>query len=328
MIAKERGIPIKLQKLEALLRRLPHSHPKIALIKEEYLKVRAGYQGEKSLDYYLSLLPDKKYYIFHQLRLPFKQQHFQIDTLVLSPYFMTILEVKNISGTITFDYNFNQLIRTKNGIEEAFQDPISQVKRHQFQLKYLLQENKYLDIPIIPQVIISNPSTLIKKEGFPQKNPTNITQSTNLIFEIEKLTKMNKKEVLAKNQLTKLVKLLLKKHIPEEYDVLKQFEINKDQILRGVHCPDCSKISMLRVHGKWICQSCQFSSKTAHVESLKDYALLISAVISNIDVREFLQISSQTLATNILQSLNVLSSGKGRSTMYHLGPKINLLKKI
>jgi len=120
MIAKERGVPIKLQKLEILLRRISFLHPKMPKIKEDYLKVKAGYMGEKSLDYYLSFLPEEQYYIFHYLRLPYQNHHFQIDTLILSPYFIPIFEVKNISGTITFDYNFNQLIRAKEGLEQAF----------------------------------------------------------------------------------------------------------------------------------------------------------------------------------------------------------------
>ena len=136
---------------------------------------------------------------------------------------------------------------------------------------------------------------------------------------MEHLNKMYKKEVLAKSQLSKLVKFLLKKHTPEEYDALKKFDINKNEIIRGVHCPSCQKIPMLRCHGRWVCPSCQFSSKTAHTDSLIDFALLFNTKkISNRETRDFLQISSQTMATNILQSMNLPSSGKGRSKIYHL----------
>lgn len=319
MIVKERGVPIKLQKLEILLRRLPPIHPKFAIIKEEYLKAKAGYLGEKSLDYYLSFLPDKQYYIFHYLRLPYQHHHFQMDTLILSSFFITILEVKNISGTITFDYNFKQLIRTQNRREQAFQDPISQVNRHQFQLKNLLQTSKYPGIPIIPQVVISNPSTLIKTEGVSKQTPTIITQSTGLLLQMEQLSKIYKKEVLAKSQLSKLVKFLLKKHTPEEYNALKKFDINKNEIIRGVHCTSCRKIPMLRCHGRWVCPSCQFSSKSAHADSLIDFGLLFNTnKISNREARDFLQISSQTMSTNILQSMDLPSSGNGRSKIYNL----------
>jgi len=326
LIAKERGVPIKLRKLEILLRRLTPLHPKMAIINEEYHKVRAGYLGEKSLDYYLSFLPDKQYYIFHYLRLPYQNHHFQMDTLILSPCFITILEVKNISGTITFDYNFNQLIRTKNGAEQAFQDPVSQVNRHQYQLKNLLQSGKFPCIPIVPQVVISNTSTIIKTEGQPRHPSTIITQSTGLLLQIENLSKMHKREILVKTQLNKLVRFLLKKHTPEEYEALNHFNINKKEILRGTHCPNCHKIPMVRCQGKWNCPSCTFSSKTAHIESIIDISLLFNhKTVSNKEVRDFLQIPSQTMATNILKSLNLPSSGKGRSKIYHLQNIINPL---
>ncbi|PKR83966.1 NERD domain-containing protein [Heyndrickxia camelliae] len=319
MITKERGVPIKLRKLEILLRRLHPLHSKMAIINEEYHKIRAGYLGEKSLDYFLSFLPEKQYYIFHYLRLPYQNHHFQIDTLILSPNFITILEVKNISGIITFDYNFNQLIRTKNGVEQAFQDPVSQVNRHQFQLKNFLQSSKFPNIPIIPQVVISNTSTLIKTEGQPRRPSTIITQSAGLLIQIENLSKMYKKEILNKNQLTKLIKFLLKKHTPDEYDVLNQLNINKNEILRGTHCPNCCKIPMYRNHGKWVCPSCHCASKTAHIESLIDFSLLFNKkVIANKEVRDFLEISSQTVATKILKALDLPSTGNGRSKMYHL----------
>ncbi|MGV3464645.1 MAG: nuclease-related domain-containing protein [Heyndrickxia sp.] len=38
------------------------------------------YNGEQSVDYFLSLLNEKKYFIFHDLRLQVNNHFFQIDT--------------------------------------------------------------------------------------------------------------------------------------------------------------------------------------------------------------------------------------------------------
>lgn len=78
----------------------------------------AGYRGEQSLDYYLGFLTN--YFILHDLRLPDRDHHFQLDTLLISPYFILILEVKNISGTLIFDDHFKQLIRVTPEKEEGF----------------------------------------------------------------------------------------------------------------------------------------------------------------------------------------------------------------
>ncbi|MFY4775123.1 hypothetical protein [Metabacillus sp. RGM 3146] len=69
MIIKPRNIPLHIQQLEALLRRLPESHPKRSFIQEDYLKNMAGYRGEQSVDYYFTYLDKDKYYILHDLRL-------------------------------------------------------------------------------------------------------------------------------------------------------------------------------------------------------------------------------------------------------------------
>ncbi|MFX3623267.1 MAG: nuclease-related domain-containing protein [Ectobacillus sp.] len=135
MIVKERKKPVKIQKLEALLRRLPPQHPKQKEIEENLAKSLSGYRGEQSLDYYLSFLPPKQQLILHDLRLKENGRYFQIDTLILTKAFILIIEAKNIAGTIFFDTAFHQLIRTIDGKEEAFPDPIMQITRQKQQLQ-------------------------------------------------------------------------------------------------------------------------------------------------------------------------------------------------
>ncbi|MGG3641280.1 nuclease-related domain-containing protein [Bacillus gobiensis] len=170
MIIKERKYPISLQKLEAILKRLPKKasfSAKRALIEEEFLKQKAGYNGEQSIDYHLRLLPDKKYFILQDLRLANKYGYFQIDTLILSQHFLVILEIKNIRGTIYFDDDFNQLIRSVDGKEEGFLDPMLQISRQQSELMHWLsnENNIFTNVPIETFVVISNPSTIIKSSS-------------------------------------------------------------------------------------------------------------------------------------------------------------------
>ena len=65
LLAKERGKPIKIDQLEALLRGLNKNHSKIPLIEPDLKKRKAGYNGEKAVDYQLSFLKDKKYMVFN-----------------------------------------------------------------------------------------------------------------------------------------------------------------------------------------------------------------------------------------------------------------------
>jgi len=138
LIIKNRLIPIRIRLNEALIRRIPAAHPQRSTIEGDLAKRRAGYRGEQSLDYYLSHLPDKEFTILHDLRLFNGSTYFQIDTLILSPYFALIIEVKNILGTLLFDETFNQFIRTRNEKEEGFPNPLIQAKRPENTIKNLV----------------------------------------------------------------------------------------------------------------------------------------------------------------------------------------------
>jgi hypothetical protein len=101
MIMKPRIKPLRILQNEALLRRLPDYHRKRQEIETDNRNRIAGYNGEKRLDYYLSLLPNNEFKIYNDLRLTL-QYAFQIDSLIITPFFAAIIEVKNYSGTLYF----------------------------------------------------------------------------------------------------------------------------------------------------------------------------------------------------------------------------------
>lgn len=162
MIKKELKLSIKIQKLQALLRRLPLNHIIRTKIEEEYAKSMAGYRGEKSVDYHLRPLFNKDFLVLHDIRLLRNEQYFQMDIVILTRRYILILEVKNMSGTLCFDQTFKQLIRTINGREESFPDPIIQVRRQQKNLQKWLSDHKFPELPIHSFIVISNPATILK----------------------------------------------------------------------------------------------------------------------------------------------------------------------
>src|SRR5690606_29672172 len=99
-------------KLKALIGRLRSSHPKYPDVKADLSNRKSGERGENSLDYHLTFLPDKTFYSLHDLRLKNEfGYYFQMDTLLLSHPFTTLLDVKNCGGHVIFDQQFNQLIQ-------------------------------------------------------------------------------------------------------------------------------------------------------------------------------------------------------------------------
>jgi hypothetical protein len=322
LIKKEREIPIKLRKLEALLRRLPSNHLKRSKIEEEYAKIRAGYRGEKSIDYYLNSLDEKRFFVFHDIRLQHcNNEYFQIDILLLTSNYLVILEVKNMNGTLCFDQKFHQLIRALNGKEEAFPDPITQVKRQKKHLHQWLISNHFPSLPIFPLIVISNPATLIKSiPAYSDEVTRKVIHASQLHSKIEQINQQVKDNVLSTREVNKLSRLLLKLHSPHNPDILPHFQLEKKDLLRGIQCPNCKNLEMQRVNGSWTCSSCKTSRKDAHVAALDDYCLLISATITNQELRKFLKITSVSSGAYLLKQLKLETTGSYRHRKYHLIP--------
>ncbi|TWI59847.1 nuclease-related domain-containing protein [Halalkalibacter nanhaiisediminis] len=325
MITKERKRPLKIQKLEALLRRLPSHHPKYEMIKEALAKSIAGFRGEQSLDYYLSFLPSNEFLILHDIRFPYDENsYFQLDTLILSTRFLVILEVKNIAGTLYFDQAFQQLIRILDGKEEGFLDPLLQIKRQHMQLETWLAQRKNLPLPPIESfIVISHPSTIIKSSPNHKEAFEKVIRPPMIPLTIEHLKRFHTKEILPMKPLKRLATLIQKQHTPSNPDLLHQFQIDKSELLRGVICPTCMRRPLVRKRGSWYCPYCESSSKDAHVSSLQDYFLLIGPTISNQQLRDFLQISSATIAKKLLVSLDLKQSGVTKGRTYELETLLN-----
>ncbi|WP_198507999.1 nuclease-related domain-containing protein, partial [Bacillus sp. FJAT-42315] len=103
MIMKPRSKPLLLSKLEILMNRLPKRHSQMAAIEEVYGRHQAGYRGEQTVDYFLREVKRNDVFILHDIRLPAGEySFFQIDTVLLTPNFFLIMEVKNYSGQLLF----------------------------------------------------------------------------------------------------------------------------------------------------------------------------------------------------------------------------------
>ncbi|WP_456277372.1 nuclease-related domain-containing protein [Bacillus sp. AK128] len=318
MIIKKRSEPVRLLANEALLRRLSADFPRRSEIEEDYRRRKAGYRGEQALDYHLNMIQDPHFYILQDLRLPIYHSFFQIDTLILTPHYALVIEVKNMAGTLLFDTTFNQMIRTFNDKQEGFTDPISQVKRQSEHLETFLKTISY-SLPIKSLVIISNPSTIIKTED---KATARIIQKQvihvhRLLTYIKELTPSSS-PLLDTKSLKKLAKLLVKSHTPPlQFDMKEAYDVVPIQLAKGVQCPHCEFIPMNRVSTRWSCPSCMETSKTAHIQAIQDYFLLHSPTITSSEAENFLKITSLDLSYRLLSNMDLTYSGKTKGRVYH-----------
>jgi hypothetical protein len=318
LIVKERGIPIKIQQLDALLRRIKLDHPSRTKIEDVRVKHMTGFRGEESIDYYLDYLSFDEHFILHDLRLYGKNGHyFQIDTLILTGKFIMILEIKNIFGTLFFDQDFHQLLRFTNDKEEAFPDPILQINEQEAQLKYWLMKNKLPTLPIASFVVISKYQTLLKTspqhKGIFQK----IIRPPVISSKINTLNQVHVNEEISKEALEKISNLLLAQYVPGIQNVIKQFQITESEIIKGIFCPECFSDLIKKERG-WSCPQCRKSYRSVPIENLLDYFFLVRQTITNRQARDFFQINSRIIVTKFLKSLNLTSTGSYKDCEYIL----------
>ncbi|MBN8201631.1 MULTISPECIES: nuclease-related domain-containing protein [Bacillaceae] len=321
MIVKKRNVPIRILKNHALLRRLPNNNKAYVEITNDLARRIAGYRGEQAVDFHLSKLSEKDFYIFHGLRLTNGKYFFQIDTLILTSRYALILEIKNYAGTLFFDPVCNQLIQTNSsGEEKGYANPVEQANQQLRELKKWLN-HKDSKLPIEFLVVISKPTTIIKTNP----NSVHLLQKVKhvqyLTSEIEKLSQTYNEHIDLK-ELKRISRQLMKENHPETFDALNFYKIPFSDIKAGVICPSCHTTFMKRLFAAWHCQKCNSISREAHSHALVDLFLLNNnQPVSNQEIRHFLGITSRTVTLKLIQSLNLPHTGTNKGRRYH--PPLN-----
>ena len=315
MIAKRRTTPLRILVNEALLRRLPLDHPKRQDVLKDLLIKRAGLKGEQDMDYYISLLNENDFFIIQDLRIPLGTNHFQIDFLLLSTKFALLTENKNMPGIIEFDPDFKQVFRKYNDSTEVYDCPVDQVKRQAFQFKHWLKNHNIDTVPLEFLVTYSNHGSILQNPSKNQEIYQRVCKGGNFVFKVDEFQNRHQREVLSAKDIKKLVKLLIKSHEPEKASVSK-YNISHSEISTGILCPSCERLHMERISRKWYCPHCGTASTNAHEQAIIDYFLLIGPTVSNKQLRTFLHLPSQKVASYLLGNMELGHTGNTKNRVY------------
>lgn len=313
MIALERKKSSKLIGLESLLRRLPQSEVEYEYFNKVYIQLRTGYEGELQADReWLELSLSDSYYLFHNFETVNSAGNtHQIDTLLLTPNFLWLLEIKNMTGRIDIDQTKNQLIRTSlDGKIESFKNPVDQIERHVHFLARKMHEWK-INIPVEYAIVIVRDSTIIGSI------PANVTifHLSGLQSKINQLYKKHSKINIESNQLEKIKYSLLNMYHRKNWS----HSVNVSKLRKGVLCEKCSYKSVMKFeYGNFICPVCGNKSKVSYYEALLDYRALHSEWISNRDIRDYLGIDSRYAVIRLLKELNLEFEGTYRNRKYRI----------
>ncbi len=287
--------------LSAVVRRLPQNHVQFLYWEELNSRATAGHVGEQQVVRLLGELGGGCQWI-----QSFSYNQHEIDILLVTKHCLFCIEVKNISGRLDIEQEKSQLLRTRNdGIQDSFNNPTEQVKRH-----VRLVEKLVAGIPVVGLVVIANPQTIIGTVP----NDVPVLHMSGLVSMIAHWMKVHEACHVDVDGVYQYVSEL---HNP----VLRKLPFSGMDFMSGVLCPACSfKARMLFQHGTFICPSCRLRDKLAYEYALADYRLLIGETITNQQFRRFCEVDSRDAATRLLRNLE--RTGDTRAAVYEIPEQI------
>ncbi|WP_338752098.1 nuclease-related domain-containing protein [Bacillus sp. FJAT-52991] len=300
----------------------------MAVLEEAYGRHQAGYRGEQTVDYFLREVKQNDMLILHDIRLPAGEySFFQMDTLLLTHNFFLIMEVKNYSGKLLFKGDTRQLIRTLEGKEEVFADPILQMRRQKRHFIDWLAQHNVHSIPVVTALVMSNPLARIDISP-PNKSYINqIIHASEIPDKIDTLMKTYSIPILKYHQFQSLSKQMIQQNDPYDLNIMSHFQISEKDILKGIRCPACKRIPMARVKRNWQCLTCHHVSKNAHFEALQEYAQLFGHKVTTRQLAAFFQTESLKFVYKFLKSLQLKEGGHTKNRCYFISTLNNDAKR-
>ncbi|WP_262173691.1 nuclease-related domain-containing protein [Saccharococcus sp. Marseille-Q5394] len=149
MLIKKREKNIEIDGLIALEKRIGKGDVNRQRIEERLYNLQAGFSGETQYDKYLAeFKPPYPHAILHDVTLCDDDVFFQMDSILITPAFILISEVKNIAEKINVKSNPLQFIKEySNGRRLPLKNPIVELDRKIFHLESWLKKRN-IDIPI------------------------------------------------------------------------------------------------------------------------------------------------------------------------------------
>jgi hypothetical protein len=315
MIYKKRTMPNELKALISLDKRLPDNHDKKHAVKKNLLICQAGYNGELEFDDHINeFRPDYPHAILHDLYLQQDGAYFQIDSLVITPSSITIIEVKNHKDKTVIKANPTQFIRVfQNGDRKPMRNPYIEIDRKIDLLQNWLQKRD-IQIPIEGILIFAHTNELAIEHPSPEMK-TMLTYEAPVHFRSLPINE----RILDGHAIYNLANALLEHH--KEYNpfpLADLYGIDPADIQPGVICPSCDRLGMQWGREKWNCPSCKHAGKTEHQQTVQDWFMLIQPKMTNREFRYFTQLNNRNVARGLLAKSGLQLIGERKAAHYVL----------
>ncbi|WP_186668567.1 nuclease-related domain-containing protein [Sporosarcina sp. BP05] len=325
MIIKKRGIPGAFAGLASLVSRISESDEVFKRIKSDYKNSRAGFAGELKVDNFLEELELKMpYYVLQNLNIRVGKKEVQIDTVIIHPNFIMIIEIKNMRGEFYFDPVNKHFYRLSDvGKKEGMRNPESQLSRSTTIINSFLR-GKGIEMSANGLIVFVSRAGIVMQAS--EKRETIPLDS--LVEYIEFLENRTKR-VMPTEKCKRLALELLAEDRPEELvSIVDFYNVSIDKVKKGVRCPECSTIPMLRKHSRWYCEKCGKESRDAHLNTLKEYRLLFGPEITSRSAIEFMQHNSIYFAIRVLNNNAEIKKAKARYRLFQISDEKHLLSEF
>lgn len=178
---------------------------------QKYKKLQSGVEGEAKTIDLLSRLP-KDCYVFNDIEIEVDGKKGEMDSVVVSPNGVVIIETKNHKGEIEGKVEDQYWVQRKVGkggtpYEKRFYSPVKQVKTHTWKLSQYFKKhgiNAWID----SAVYFSNEDAVVNIFGLSESQVPvySYYESDDLIDFVT----MKKKKTLSESEIQKIVALLKK----------------------------------------------------------------------------------------------------------------------
>ncbi|WP_342513216.1 nuclease-related domain-containing protein [Sporosarcina sp. FSL K6-1522] len=323
MIYKQRSMPKKLIGLAALLQRLDPTQELYRKVEEDFRNLKAGFGGEQNSDkHLLEFKPLYPHAILHDVCLKHDGVYFQMDSILITPAFILIIEVKNIGGKLIFKSNPDRFVRQNDsGGKKAMKSPVAEVERKKFFLQQWLTQTE-IHVPVKGVVALAY-SNELELEIDPSIPILFTYQLPNYLYSLSvEQNQLNAAEI------QKVTRKMIKDH--KEYNpfpMMVSMEISRTAILSGVICPACNNRGMQWMKRRWRCRKCDYFGGDCHLRAIADWHYLISDKITNREFRGFVCLKDRNVARRLLAKPDFEMKGNRRNAFYKMRIKSESVSK-
>lgn len=315
MIYKKRTMPNELKALLSLDKRLPNNHAKKHAVQKNLLIYQAGYNGELEFDAHITeFKPDYPHAILHDLYLQHDGAYFQIDSLLITPSSITIVEVKNHKDKTVIKANPTQFVRVfQNGDRKPMRNPYTEIDRKIHLLKNWL-DNRSIQIPIDGILTFAYTNELAIEHPSPEIK-TIFTYGAPAHFRSLPVNE----HILDGHAIHNLALALIEHHRDyNPFPLADLYGIAPADITPGVICLRCDRPGMQWGREKWNCPSCGHTGKNEHYQTVQDWFMLIQTKMTNREFRYFTKLDNRNVARGLLARSGLQLIGERKAAHYVL----------